>query len=240
MAQFSYPWTAAPRAVATDTAIYAATFPNAVLDGLTVTRDGANAIVAAGVAVVAGRKYYNDTTVSLTPTNGVYSTIVLRMTSANNEVILVSKDGNSSAPPTLTQTSTVYELPLYNVNALGSPFTLTDVRPMYDNPGVVDDTGWEDCTFLNGVTGTAQVRRIGKQVWFRGSTSNNVSKSSVVILNVPAGFRPPNGIAGAVTFRGEGNSAMAGGISAGGDLGARNLDTENRTVLAMTATYLVD
>jgi len=247
MAQYSYPWTSIAgdrkRNRDTDSKIYGDLYPNCVYGGLTVTRDGSNAVVAAGSAVVKGRRYASTASETLTPTNGVYSTIVLRMTAADRNVVLVSKAGNSSAYPTLTQTDSVYELPIANVNALGSPFTLTDVRPMYDKPGIVSDTGWVAVSFASGFAGTAEVRRVGNQVWFRGSMSTELAQSgsSSTILTIPEGFRPTTDGAGAATFRPSGNtSSIAGGINTAGSLGVRNIDSTPRSITSMTATYLVD
>lgn len=80
-----------------------------------------------------------------------------------------------------------------------TPINATNLNNIEDGieEAMVEDTGWVECTRYSGIGisdgATPEVRRIGNQVFVRGRvTATWDGKSSTVpLITIPAGFRPP-------------------------------------------------
>jgi hypothetical protein len=86
-------------------------------------------------------------------------------------------------------------------NAESWPSTWTEIAYYSDVQAVQNlipvDSGWQNISRASGYNagslGTPQYKKVGNQVFIRGSwsTSNDIGSSSVVLGTLPSGYRPP-------------------------------------------------
>jgi hypothetical protein len=103
------------------------TFAGAV-DGLLnpTNPSGGTIRIASGIAVCGGFVYVNDADVDFdcsTSSGSIEDIIVLKMTSSSSEVRLERKSGTAGGPPSLTKSSSVWEIPIARVYFSGNVFT---------------------------------------------------------------------------------------------------------------------
>ena len=102
------------------------------------------------------------------------------------------------------------------------------------------DTGWVSVGLASGYTGTADVRRIGKQVHVHWvcTTSIAAKGAALPLFTVPVGYRPLVDVAAAL-----GGTALypwTGRITSAGAVQVRNNHTAAQSAMVGSAVYLVD
>lgn len=104
----------------------------------------------------------------------------------------------------------------------------------------VVDTGWVNVSLFSAfVGGSPRVRRIGKQVFFQGSTvSGSFPVGSVNIGVIPAGFRPSSTTRFAAYLTG-GQVGIIG-VLGNGDIQVHNQSGATRTSLQFSVNWLID
>lgn len=209
MTQLSYPWvsTAGDRVIKVgDLAdIFNSQFPTGVFDGLTVSADVANLVVAAGAACVNGIMYRNTDDVTLTPAVSAKSYVVLRLTAADRAVVVAMLAGSAGAYPVLTQTDAVYEIALAKVDTSVNN-TPTDTRSDPSVCGIIAPRGYRRplmqgvslVTWVSGWTGAnASLSRDGDTVafhiygsWGFGAVVPTTGAVSIIVATIPEAYRP--------------------------------------------------
>lgn len=104
----------------------------------------------------------------------------------------------------------------------------------------VSDTGWIILSLLNGVTAfapyTPQYRKVGKNVFIRGSVSN-ITNANTTIAILPLGFRPSNNHFYTNFKVGNGINAFyidpVGNLILGGNINASYINTEYNNINTM-------
>ena len=84
------------------------------------------------------------------------------------------------------------ELYVANQEGQNKRNVLTEIDTLNAN---IEDSGWKNLTLnstctTGGFSGTPQYRKIGNHVYIRGSVSVTASSSTLLLANIPEGFRP--------------------------------------------------
>lgn len=149
----------------------------------------------------------------------------------------MSTPTDSVAPPYPTGTSSPWPMPAWWKRIADWLAALS--------PSGADkyDTGWVDITPASGVTANrAQVRRIGKEVIYRGSLTGSLSTTVVDLGTAPTGFRPADA-ADATRATAHGNATTGWGqITSAGVIRARLASgtATTATFLSCFSGYTVD
>ena len=112
-------------------------------------------------------------------------------------------------------------------NAESWPSTWTEIAYYSDVQAVQNlipaDSGWQNIPRTSGYNagslGTPQYKKVGNQVFIRGSwsTSNSIGSSSVILGTLPSGYRPPHDVRWVVPENGAGYIGRVG-ITTDGDI----------------------
>lgn len=146
------------------------------------------------------------TTLSITANTsglGRVDLVVARMDSTANLIeldVVLGTPGVSPVAPSLTMSSTVWEVPLATV-VVGDGVSTITAGAVFDARNFAGpwDTTWTSLTLVNSWVPygspyvTPAYRRIGDVVELRGLAKDGVTTLGTTICTLPAGFRPPSG-----------------------------------------------
>lgn len=142
------------------------------------------------------------TTLSITANTsglGRVDLVVARMNATTNVIeldVVLGTPGVSPVAPSLTMSSTVWEVPLATV-VVGDGVTVITAGAVFDARNFAGpwDTAWTAATLQNSWVNygsgyeTAAYRRVGDMVQLRGLIKNG--SLNVPLMTLPVGFRPP-------------------------------------------------
>lgn len=170
---------------------------------LEVTSNGANMVTSVknGVAFVEGRYYYNDSNLELTHDTEVLGlkridrvVIRLDLNTENRYVRIFVKKGtpnNNPVAPTLTQTSTIYEISLAQVKIIGGQTYINSID-VVDERGKNDICPWAGSKILPNFNDDS-LEQLVNDVSNLKTQKANKQQESWKIASLNTGWSSPSG-----------------------------------------------